>query len=82
MKSITVGITGASGSIYAQRLLVQLIESPSVDRIDLVLSQAGIRVVNEELGVNAAGTGPRVITELTGLDTDKVSVHPAAAARP
>jgi 4-hydroxy-3-polyprenylbenzoate decarboxylase len=78
MKSITVGITGASGSIYAQRLLVKLIESPSVDRIDLVLSQAGIRVVNEELGVNAAGTGQRVVTELTGIDSDKVIVHPAS----
>lgn len=78
MKTITVAITGASGSIYAQRLLVRLIESSSVEHVDLVLSQAGIRVVSEELGVNAAGTEPRVIRDLTGQATDKVIVHSAA----
>lgn len=78
MKTITVAITGASGSIYAQRLLVRLIESSSVEHVDLVLSQAGIRVVSEELGVNAAGTEPRVIRDLTGRATDKVIVHSAA----
>jgi len=78
MKTITVAITGASGSIYAQRLLVRLIESSSVERVDLVLSQAGIRVVSEELGVNAAGTEPRVIRDLTGQATDKVIVHSAS----
>jgi len=78
MKTITVAITGASGSIYAQRLLVRLIESSSVERVDLVLSQAGIRVVSEELGVNAAGTEPRVIRDLTGQATDKIIVHSAS----
>ncbi len=76
MKSITVGITGASGSIYAQSLLSQLDESPDVARIDLVISQAGVRVINEELGINAAGTEPRVIRDLLGRDSDKVRVHP------
>ncbi len=75
MKSITVGITGASGSIYAQRLLIHLNESPEVSRIDLVISQAGVRVVNEELGVNVSGTGSRVVLELLGKDSDKVTVH-------
>jgi len=75
MKTITVAVTGASGSIFAQRLLVRLIESPSVERVDLVLSQAGIRVVSEELGVNAAGTEPRVVRDLTGVTSDKVVVH-------
>src|SRR5678815_3685146 len=78
MKTITVAITGASGSIYAQRLLVRLIESSSVEHVDLVLSPAGIRVVSEELGVNAAGTEPRVIRDLTGQATDKVIVHSAS----
>ncbi len=76
MKSITVGVTGASGSIYAQRLLVRLNESPNVSRIDLVISQAGVRVVGEELGVNVAGADHRVVRELIGKDSDKVAVHP------
>jgi 4-hydroxy-3-polyprenylbenzoate decarboxylase len=75
MKSITVGITGASGSIYAQRLLVHLNESSQVSRIDLVISQAGVRVVGEELGINVAGKEPRVVRELIGKVTDKVIVH-------
>ncbi len=75
MKSITVGITGASGSIFAQRLLVHLNESPEVSRIDLVISQAGVRVTGEELGINVAGTDLRVARELIGKESDKVTVH-------
>jgi len=75
MKSITFGITGASGTIYAQRLLMHLNQSPQVSRIDLVISQAGVRVAGEELGVNLTGTGPRVVHELIGVDSEKVIVH-------
>lgn len=78
MKSITVGITGASGSIYAQRLLVRLHECPDVARIDLVITKAGVRVIGEELGVNVAGTEPRVVREMIGMESDKIIVHPAA----
>ncbi|HMV51258.1 MAG TPA: flavin prenyltransferase UbiX [Blastocatellia bacterium] len=81
MKNITVGITGASGSIYAQRLLAQLNENHEVARIDLVISQAGVRVVGEELGLKVAGTDARVVRELLGPnyrgDSDKVKVHSA-----
>ena len=76
MKSITVGITGASGSVYAQRLLARLNESSEVSRIDLVISKAGARVTGEELGVNVAGTERRVVTELIGAESDKVVIHP------
>ncbi|MFN0085198.1 MAG: UbiX family flavin prenyltransferase [Blastocatellia bacterium] len=76
MKSITVGITGASGSIYAQSLLSKLDASPAVARVDLVISQAGVRVIHEELGINAAGTERRVARELLGRDSEKVIVHP------
>jgi 4-hydroxy-3-polyprenylbenzoate decarboxylase len=48
-KRITVGITGASGAIYAQRLLSWLERSDDVGQIDLVITQAGVRVTNEEL---------------------------------
>lgn len=78
MKSITVGITGASGSIYAQKLLTRLHECPDVARVDLVITKAGVRVVGEELGLNVAGTEPRVIRELIGVESDKFVIHPAA----
>jgi flavin prenyltransferase len=77
MKSITVGITGASGSVYAQQLLRRLHECSDVARIDLVITKAGVRVVGEELGVNVAGTEPRVVRDLIGIESDKVIVHPA-----
>src|SRR5262249_12954913 len=78
MKSVIIGITGASGSVYAQKLLVKLQKSPDVSRIDLVISQAGVRVVGEELGINVGGTEKRVARELLGADSDKVIVHPAS----
>lgn len=78
MKSFTIGITGASGVIYAQRLLIRLIENPEVARVDLVISQAGVRVISEELGINAAGTERRTVAELLGTDSDKVVMHPVA----
>jgi len=77
MKSIIVGITGASGSVYGQRLLARLNASPEVSRIDLVISQAGVRVVGEELGLNVSGADRRVVRELLGQDSEKVIVHPA-----
>ncbi|MEO6724447.1 MAG: flavin prenyltransferase UbiX [Blastocatellia bacterium] len=78
MKTITIGITGASGSIYAQRLLARLNDSTEVARVNLVISQAGVRVVGEELGLKVAGTDPRVVRELVGKDSDKVIVHAAS----
>jgi 4-hydroxy-3-polyprenylbenzoate decarboxylase len=77
MKSITIGVTGASGSIFAQRLLARLNASPEVARIDLVISQAGVRVVGEELELNVAGADPRVTREFLGEDSEKVIVHSA-----
>ncbi|MBO0859312.1 MAG: UbiX family flavin prenyltransferase [Chloracidobacterium sp.] len=77
MKSIIIGITGASGSIYGQKLLARLDASPEVSRIDLVISQAGVRVAGEELGLNLAGVDRRVVRELLGEDSDKVTVHSA-----
>ncbi|NDD62949.1 MAG: UbiX family flavin prenyltransferase [Acidobacteria bacterium] len=76
-KRVTIGVTGASGAIYAQRLLQWLEVSPAVERIDLVITQAGVRVVGEELGINVAGTDPRVAQELIGRESSKVVIHSA-----
>jgi len=76
MKSFTIGITGASGSIYAQRLLTRLAENPEVGALDIVISPAGARVMHEELGINVSGTERRVVRELVGYDSEKVTVHP------
>ena len=46
MKRIVVGVTGASGAIYAERLLKVLIEEGHA--IELVLSHYGARLLKEE----------------------------------
>jgi len=76
-KRITIGVTGASGAIYAQRLLDRLASNEAVERIELVMTQAGIRVVHEELGIHVAGSDRRVVESLLGRDVEKVIVHSA-----
>lgn len=47
---ITLAITGASGSIYAKRLAMKLIESSKVTLIYIVLSETAKKVSEYELG--------------------------------
>ncbi len=47
---ITVAITGASGAIYAKRLLLALIEEASVEKIYVLYSDCGSLVWQHELG--------------------------------
>jgi flavin prenyltransferase len=52
-KTITIGVTGASGAILARRAL-QLLESDRrVERVHLVVTEAGQRLVAQELGVTS-----------------------------
>lgn len=52
--SVTVGITGASGAVYAQALLRMLDRDTRVDHVYLVASDAGLRLVASELGLVAS----------------------------
>jgi 4-hydroxy-3-polyprenylbenzoate decarboxylase len=58
---LTLAITGASGAIYPQRMLQHLIAEENVQRINLVASSSGIRVLQEEL--NLPGLNFRNLTE-------------------
>ena len=49
---LTVGITGASGSIYAYRTLIHLAASGVVERINLVMSESALLVARVELGAD------------------------------
>jgi 4-hydroxy-3-polyprenylbenzoate decarboxylase len=53
-RTITVGVTGASGAVYAQTLLRQLDADARVTRVYLVVSDAGLRLVSSELGIVTA----------------------------
>ncbi|HYL45613.1 MAG TPA: UbiX family flavin prenyltransferase [Candidatus Limnocylindrales bacterium] len=50
---ITVGVTGASGAVYAQTLLRLLAAEKRVERVFLVVSEAGQRLISTELGIVA-----------------------------
>lgn len=51
-KTLTVAITGASGSIFAVTLLRLLAKDARVGHIDLVVSDAALRVLAEEMRVS------------------------------
>jgi flavin prenyltransferase len=77
VKSITVGISGASGAIYAQRLLIQLEDSSEVGQINLVISGPGRRVISDELDVNPTADSEEIVAELIGRPSTKTIVfHP------
>ena len=52
-QTVTVAVTGASGAILAQKVLVLLEEDPRVARIHLVVTEAGQRLFAEELGFSS-----------------------------
>lgn len=63
----TVAITGASGSIYAQRTLVHLAASGVVEGVNLILSTAAETVAQVELGVNLREADSQKINDWIGL---------------
>jgi len=67
---LTVGITGASGALYAQRTLVHLAASGVVERINLIMSASALLVAQVELGANLRAGDERKINEWVGLPAD------------
>jgi flavin prenyltransferase len=66
----TVAITGASGSIYAQRTLLHMIASGVVERINLIMSESAQTVARVELGLDLRGADTTRINEWLGLPRD------------
>src|SRR5437868_15131748 len=67
---LTVAVTGASGAIYAQRTLVHLAASGTVERINLILSDSARTVAMVELGFDLRAADERKINEWIGLPSD------------
>ncbi len=65
---LTVGITGASGTIYAQRTLQLLAASGVVDTLNLIMSGTAATVAQVELGINLKEPTVASINEWLGLD--------------
>ncbi len=50
---VTVGVTGASGAVFAQKALELLEADPRVEKIHLVVTETGQRLFAEELGLSS-----------------------------
>jgi 4-hydroxy-3-polyprenylbenzoate decarboxylase len=50
---ITIGVTGASGAIFAQKTLMLLEDDARVGRVQLVVTETGQRLFAEELGITS-----------------------------
>jgi len=69
----TLAVTGASGSLFAAEMLRTLVADARVSRIDLIVSDAALRVIAEELKLNGRSG---VVETLSGGASDKVAQHP------
>jgi 4-hydroxy-3-polyprenylbenzoate decarboxylase len=69
----TVAITGASGSVYAQRTLVHLIASGVVERINLILSEAALTVARVEMAADL--TDRQSINRWLELPANSTLIH-------
>ena len=74
-RTITVGITGASGATYAQALLRLLGADKRVARVFLIASDAGLRLLATELHIVAAD-GKKLPLLLTGTTAKKMEYLP------
>jgi flavin prenyltransferase len=52
LRTLTVAITGASGSIFPKHLLDALERDERVGHVNVIISDSGLRVMAEELGVS------------------------------
>jgi 4-hydroxy-3-polyprenylbenzoate decarboxylase len=69
-----IAITGASGTVYARRLLRVLVERVDDIRLEVIISPAGLRVLRDEEGL--AVSPSRLTAELlVGIPTEAVTVY-------
>lgn len=67
---LTLAVTGASGTIYAQKTLKLLAESDSVKTVNLIMSSVVATVAQVELGINLRDANEKNIAEKFGLGKD------------
>ena len=68
-QTLTVAVTGASGSIFARHLLDALDHDERVATVNLILSDSGLRVMAEELQISGRN---ELINKLLGRASQKI----------
>jgi 4-hydroxy-3-polyprenylbenzoate decarboxylase len=74
-QTITVGVTGASGAVLAQKALQLLEADPRVARIHLVITEAGQRLFAEELAI-PVGDLKQLPARILGATPRKIELLP------
>jgi 4-hydroxy-3-polyprenylbenzoate decarboxylase len=72
-RTLTLAVTGASGSIFAAEMLRLLAADERVAHVDLVVSDSALRVLAEELQLSGRNS---LVEKLLGGPSDKVQQHP------
>lgn len=72
---ITVGVTGASGALLAQRALAILEDDARVAHVHLVVTETGQRLFAEELGL-PSGDLKQLPTRILGRAANKIEMLP------
>jgi 4-hydroxy-3-polyprenylbenzoate decarboxylase len=70
--TITLAVTGASGSVYASEMLRALNEDARVDKVNFVVSTNALRVFAEELALSGRNG---LVEKLLGASSPKVQQH-------
>ena len=74
-QNVTVGVTGASGAILAQKTLELLEADARVSRVHLVVTETGQRLFAEELAISS-GDLKQLPSRLLGRPAAKIEVLP------
>ncbi len=69
--NLTVAITGASGAVFAQQLLLALEHDNRVERVHCIPSENSLRVFAEELGLSGRR---QLIEKLLGAPSSKIEL--------
>jgi 4-hydroxy-3-polyprenylbenzoate decarboxylase len=72
---VTVGVTGASGALLAQKALTLLDEDARVTRVHLVVTETGQRLFSEELGLSS-GDLKQLPSRILGRTAHKIEILP------
>jgi flavin prenyltransferase len=74
-QTITVGVTGASGALLAQKALLLLEDDTRVARVLLVVTETGQRLFAEELGLSS-GDPKQLPSRILGRTSKKIEILP------
>jgi 4-hydroxy-3-polyprenylbenzoate decarboxylase len=72
---VTLGVTGASGALLAQRALHLLAEDARVEKVHLVVTETGQRLFSEELSI-PSGDLKQLPARLLGKSSAKIEALP------